>query len=183
MPEDYEGAVPLRSNHAAAVLGCCSMPDFAQFAQELGEVLGLHFPAQRGGPDQIREKYRQSMTCTLSSFSGLCVYHRCGGRLALGKAGSWLVSDRLSPTLYALAMYKPTETCLGRNGIQPKFLDIITYLIISHAKIPSLLSNSCECRGHVCPDVRAAHSTSVAFTSVTVSNRCWDYEGRTGWLC
>src|SRR5260370_30903972 len=79
VPEDYEGTIALRSNHAAAVLGCRLMPDLAQLAQELGEVLGLHFPAQDCGAHQIREKNRQSMTFALRRFSGPCV-HRSGAR-------------------------------------------------------------------------------------------------------
>src|SRR5258708_40087914 len=134
--EDREDAVTLRSDHAASVLNHGLMPDLAQLAQELGEMLRLNFPAQRCGPDQIRDKHRQSMTCALSSFSGLCVYHRCGRRLVPREAGSWLVSDRLAQTLYALAMHKPTETCLGRNWVQPKILYIITYLMIRHCKNP-----------------------------------------------
>jgi hypothetical protein len=84
--EDCEGAVTLRSNHAAAVLNHGLMPDLAQFAQELGEVLRLHLPTQTGGPHQVGEKDRQSMTFALgrnSSCAGLCIHHRCGGRAFL----------------------------------------------------------------------------------------------------
>jgi hypothetical protein len=148
--EDREDAVTLRSDHTASVLNHGLMPDLTQLAQELREMFRLHFPAQRCGPYQIREKHRQSMTCALSSFSGLCVCHSYGGRLVLGKAGSWLVSDRLSQALYALAMHKPTETCLGRSGIPPKLLAVITYLM------------KCDCKSQTCC---ATHASAAATLS------------------
>jgi hypothetical protein len=43
--EDCEDAVTLRSDHAASVLNHGLMPDLAQLAQELGEMLRLHFLA------------------------------------------------------------------------------------------------------------------------------------------
>ena len=82
--EDCEDTVTLRSDHAAAVLDRCLMPDLAQLAQEFGEVLQLHFPAQHGGSHHVREKDRQSMTFAArgdSSFTVLCAHRCCRSRV------------------------------------------------------------------------------------------------------
>ena len=78
--EHGESTVALRPDHAAAVLGHRAMPDLPQLAEELGQVFRLHVSAQDGGPDEVREKHRQSMTFAFR-VAGLYIHRRCRGQL------------------------------------------------------------------------------------------------------
>src|SRR5215207_3100511 len=96
--KDGQGAVTLRSDHTAAVLGHCSTPYPAQIAQEFGEMLRLHFPAQHGGSHHVRDEDRQSMTFAArgdSSFTVLCAHRCCRSRVTGTGTGYHTVSYTL----------------------------------------------------------------------------------------
>jgi hypothetical protein len=78
--EYSEGTVPLRSDNAPTVLGHRATPYLPQLTQEFRKVFRLHISAQSGGPYEVREKHRQSMTFAFR-FAGLCLHRRCEGQL------------------------------------------------------------------------------------------------------
>ena len=108
--EHSEGTVPLRSDHATAVLGHRAMPDLPQLAQEFGEVLRLQFPAQNGGPDEVREKHRQSMTLAFRKRLRGSAYSSSLWRPARSRTASTVPSWR--QTGCRKASYTPVESRL-----------------------------------------------------------------------
>src|SRR5581483_8394868 len=76
--EHGKDTISLGPDDATAMFGHRAMPDIPELAEQLREMFRLDIPAQRGGPDEVREKHRQSMTFALR-FAGLCVHRRGGG--------------------------------------------------------------------------------------------------------